>query len=586
MVQKSNRRKITQYSLLFLMVLTGIAYFFKTGWKDSIEKDYTRDATVLHRGKDLFTQHCASCHGLLEEGFGPRLGGITNLLSKKSLIAFIKDPASSIESGDQRAVRLLEQYNQLMPSYGFLPETQLTELLSYIHQQTMLLDIKPLIVDEASSGMVKKLVSPVAKSGLKIELEEHIQIPRSENRPGDKGIATLRAHPAGDGTLFVSDQIGLLYKVQQAKADTFLNISDQIDDFIYEPGIGTGFGSFDLHPGFLENGLFYTTHTEAYTGKPAINDGAFPDTIGVGLQWVLSEWSLSDVQAALFKGTKREVLRLNTPTTAHGVQDIGFARGLDENDSNYGLLYLGIGDGGSNNIKRPGLCHNLQSLLGTLLRIDPTGNNAATGNYGIPRDNPFFHDPNPLSRKEIWAYGFRNPHRMSWDVKHGQKLIVVDIGESNIEEINIVEKGGDYGWNKLEGNYGISTINDLKSVYPLSKKELAPYSAPFGQYDHHDGNAISGGFVYQGPLPALKDKYFFGDIVTGSLFYMNMDEQLRDSTVYQITIMENGVATDLREMIDSKRVHLRIGFNEYAGELYIMTKEDGMIRRVVRAIIH
>lgn len=192
-------------------------------------------------------------------------------------------------------------------------------------------------------------------------------------------------------------------------------------------------------------------------------------------------------------------------------------------------------------------------------------------------------ETDPLVRKEIWAYGFRNPHRMCWDLTHGNRMLVADIGESNIEEINIVEKGGDYGWSTVEGTYGISTKTNLTIVYPLSKSELELYNAPFGQYDHNDGNAISGGFVYQGPYRVLQDKYFFGDIVNGKLLYMNLDQQLTDSSVYEIAIVENGLETNLKEISHSNRVHLRIGYDLYSGQLFIMTKGDGKIRRVASA---
>jgi glucose/arabinose dehydrogenase len=246
-------------------------------------------------------------------------------------------------------------------------------------------------------------------------------------------------------------------------------------------------------------------------------------------------------------------------------------------------LYWGFGDGGSNNIRHPELGHRLQSFLGTILRIDPKGRNSRNRKYGIPPTNPFVRSRNRSTLKEIWAYGFRNPHRMSWDIAHGKRMIVTDIGESNIEEINIVEKGGDYGWPEREGNFGINTKRDLKTVYNIPEKDLKRYKQPFAQYDHTEGNAISGGYVYNGTLDSLRNKYVFGDIVTGRLFYVNMDSHLADSAIYEIGIVQNGNEITLREMSSLERLHLRIGYDRFAKQLYVITKADGMIRRVVKA---
>lgn len=226
-----------------------------------------------------------------------------------------------------------------------------------------------------------------------------MQIPTVTGHPPDKGIATLRSSPANDGAFFVSDQMGLIYRVHDRRPEVFLDVRQFLPEFVFAPGIGTGLGSFAFHPDFLTNGLFYTTHAEAFPGPPAINDGEFDErefdytilapTVTPPLQWVLSEWHATDNNAPKFTGTRREVLRLNTPTTAHGCQDMAFAPITDPTDPDYGMLYLGIGDGGSNNLKRPELCHDPRSILGTLFRIDPLGHNAPNGQYGIPPDNPF-----------------------------------------------------------------------------------------------------------------------------------------------------------------------------------------------------
>tara|TARA_R110002049_G_scaffold71664_1_gene184468 strand:- start:3 stop:1688 length:1686 start_codon:yes stop_codon:yes gene_type:complete len=513
---------------------------------------YSSDKKTIAEGKNLFMQNCAACHGINQDGIGPPLGGITKLLSKDELIHFIQNPAEVIKSGNLRANYFNNKYKSLMPPMDYLTSNQITNVLSYINQQTNDLNLQPILIDTTKHySKDDRVIAPIEHSGLVIELEDYIRIPLQKDRTPKKGIATLRAHPNADKTLFVSDQMGVIYKVNNAVPKLYLNVRDRIKDFVFEPGIGTGLGSFALHPDFLNNGLIYTTHAEKYAGKPAINEGVYLDAIGGGLQWVLTEWTLKDIKANQFEGKKREVLRFTTPTTAHGAQDIGFAPVKDKTNPDYGMLYMGIGDGGSINLKMPELSHNIKSLLGTIIRIDPRGTNSKTGQYGIPKDNPFANVTDPEVKKEIYAYGFRNPHRMCWDMTYGKRMIVADVGESNVEEINIIEKGGDYGWSTIEGIFGIDIMTDTKVVFEVDDDYLLPYHLPFGQIDHTDNRAISGGFVYKGPIKKLKGKYVFGDIVTGKLFYMNMDKDLTDSKIYDLTIIKNGQVTGVMVTIQS-----------------------------------
>jgi hypothetical protein len=300
---------------------------------------------------------------------------------------------------------------------------------------------------------------------------------------------------------------------------------------------------------------------------------------------VLTEWRLADRAATSFAGTHREVMRFVTPTTGHGSQEITFAPVNDPQDPDYAKLYLGLGDGGSINLKRPDMAGHPRTFLGAILRIDPAGHNGANGQYGIPPDNPFATSEDPSIRKEIWAYGFRNAHRISWDLTHGKRMIAVDIGESNIEEVNLIERGGAYGWGVgcLEGTMRIDVKTDAKVVFPATEAELAPYHRPLGQYDHHDGASITGGYVYHGPLDALRGKYVFGDMVNGRLFFMNLDAGLADRTIYELNIVRDGAVTSIKALSHVERAHLRLGYDERAGDLFVLTKDDGMVRRVAAA---
>jgi hypothetical protein len=430
---------------------------------------------------------------------------------------------------------------------------------------------------------------PVVKTNLVIELEDVVQIPRLPGRTAYKGITLLRPDPREEGALLVDELMGILYRVKDQKVSVFLDVRGIFSAFICDPGVATGLGSFALHPEFVQNGLFYTMHSETFRGTSAINSADIPDNVPAytspPLEWVLTEWRLADPAATTFAGTHREVLRFVTPTTGHGSQELAFAPVSDRTDPDYGMLYLGCGDGGSINLKRPDMAGHPRTLLGAIMRIDPAGTNGANGQYGIPPDNPFAQSQDTTMRKEIWAYGFRNAHRLSWDLVHGKRMIAVDIGEANVEEINLIEKGGSYGWGVggIEGTARIDVMKDAKVVTPATAAELAPYRLPHGHYDHGDGPAITGGYVYHGPLEALRGKYIFGDIVNGRLFFMNFDAALTDRAIYELNVMRDGALTSIKALVNVERAHLRIGYDERTGDMYLLTKDDGMVRRIARA---
>jgi glucose/arabinose dehydrogenase len=573
------RSKLKLY--VFGLVSTGLSLTSYGQTPSGVEKNYPTDAKTLATGKTLFANTCAACHSLTNEGIGPRLGAVTQILSKNSLIRFIQNPSKVLESGDKRAVSLHQKYKQTMPGFDYLKKEEIEALLAYIDHESTLAKLTPLAVETPASDQPARLAPPIATSDLKIELEEFIQLPASSDKLPMTRLATLRAFPANDGTLFASDQRGIIHRISQGKSSAFLDLREKVNDFINVTGLGTGLGSFAFHPDFLSNGLIYITHTEAYKKQPA--DYEYADSIPVKLQWVLSEWKMRDIKSAEFEGESRELLRINMPGDVHGVQDIGFEPGLPKNHPNYGKLFIGIGDGGSTIAQYPQLCHSKNSLLGTILRIDPLGTNSRNSRYGIPSDNPFVKDTDPEVRKEIWAYGFRNPHRMAWDKVNGRSILLAsEVSESNFEEINLVEKGKDYGWNVREGFYGISH-RDLKKVFPLAPGEEKGFEPPFALYDHFDGAAISGGYVYHGNLKALQDKYVFGDIVSGKLFFIQIDKKLSRPTVREMHIVQNGKETDLIALTGSKRVDLRICYNEFTHEMYVMTKSDGKIRKIVKA---
>ncbi|EDY82234.1 Cytochrome c subfamily, putative [Verrucomicrobiia bacterium DG1235] len=548
---------------------------------------YSSDPEILEQGAQLFAQQCAGCHTLANDAIAPPLGGITSLLHEGQLTKWIREPEKVLASGDARANALLNRYKVAMPPFDHLATAQISSILAYIHHESDKRDLVSFKVATAQNQT--RLIPAVEKSNLIIELEDFAQIPRLPNRPAYKGIAFMRPDPREDNAYFVSELMGLLYRLKDDKLTTFLDVREHFSRFVYEPGVATGLGSFAFHPDFSNNGIFYTTHAEIRHGSPAINADDIPDDAPEGvsppLEWTLSEWRLDQINAPTFAGTRSEILRFVTPTTAHGSQEIDFSPVSDLTDPDYGMLYIACGDGGSINLKRPDMAGHPHAILGAIMRIDPMGTNAANGQYGIPPDNPFANSSDPLVHQEIWAYGFRNPHRFTWDDSPKPRMIAVDIGESNVEEINIIEPGGSYGWGvaALEGTTHIDPIVDAKIVRGATPEELAGTQLPHAQYDHIDGSAITGGFVYRGPLKALQGKYIFGDIVNGRIFYMNWDASLRDRSIYELNIIQDGVITDIRKLSKVDRAHLRFAYDDRSGDLFILTKDDGKIRRISNA---
>jgi mono/diheme cytochrome c family protein len=294
-------------------------------------------------------------------------------------------------------------------------------------------------------------------------------------------------------------------------------------------------------------------------------------------------------------------------------------------------MYLGAGDSqsGEQRDSRRLNPQRLDTLVGKILRIIPdlreqttTSTVSENGRYRIPNDNPFTGVEG--ARKEIWAYGLRNPHRLAWDVDparpNAPTLLAFNIGLVSWETVVIVRKGANYGYPLREGTQAMSTTNGMG---PLPQDDRIPVhisdsvtrgmvtpTYPVIQYPHSrdsGGDAIAGGLVYRGTLvPELRDKVVLGDITTGRVWYANRAEVLaaddgNPSSVAPIYEMEAGLRRLTEEtyrtrggagdalpgmgaMAGRGRVDLRFAVDN-DGELYILTKSDGMIRKVVGARI-
>ncbi|MEP6595730.1 MAG: PQQ-dependent sugar dehydrogenase, partial [Ginsengibacter sp.] len=417
-------------------------------------------------------------------------------------------------------------------------------------------------------------------SDLLVNLDSVTQIPPSSDEPPLTRITKLDYQP-NTGDLYIIDLRGKLYKLENGQPKIYMDIAALKPKFINQPGLATGFGSFAFHPEFAKNGLLYTTHTEPAASAKA--DFNYPDSLPVVLQWVLTEWK-TDPATFPFSGKGREIFRIDMPTGIHGVQEITFNKLAKPGDDDYGLLYIGIGDGGSTLIGFPLLSPIPEKVWGSIIRIDPLEHNSVNGQYGIPAHNPFSKSDSTKNAREVYVWGFRNPHRISWS-KSGQ-LLAVNIGEHNIESLNMIMPGHFYGWPIREGTFLERFFNDVGKVYPLPVNDSGyNVTYPVAQLDHDECTAISGGFEYRGSaIPQLAGKYLFGDIGTGKLFFVNMkDLRLgKQATIRRWNISFNGVPTTLAGLSKNNRVDMRFGMDS-KGELYILTKVNGKVYKLVSA---
>jgi len=327
----------------------------------------------------------------------------------------------------------------------------------------------------------------------------------------------------GSGRIFVVEQKGVIRLAQdgQVSKAPFLDIADRV-----KSGGERGLLCVVFHPQFATNGRLFVNYTS---------------TVGGHLETIISEFKTMPHSATVSATTERIILRFDQPYENHNGGQLAF--GQD------GMLYIATGDGGSG-----GDPHNhgqqLNTRLAKILRIDVDHKEP----FAIPADNPFVDKAGALP--EIWAYGMRNPWRFSFD-RQTHQLYCGDVGQDKWEEVDVIEKGGNYGWSAREGFHDYT---------PQRKNGVI--IDPIKEYPHGDGNnCITGGYVYRGKtIPDLQGIYVYGDFGSGRIWGLKWDS-------HALTF-------------DAQLLHPHINISSFGedrdGELYVLDYGGGKVYRITQ----
>lgn len=339
----------------------------------------------------------------------------------------------------------------------------------------------------------------------------------------------LQFPPDNSGRLFVVEQAGTIRIVSTnvLLPGNFLDIRSKVAASGEKGLLGLAF-----HPNFSSNRRFFVNYTRS----------APPGSMGIDCTTVIAEYQVSALDANQADPTERILFTVDQPFANHNGGQLAFG--------NDGFLYIGLGDGGGGGDPN-GNGQNTNTLLGKMLRIDVD----SAQPYAVPPDNPFV---GAAGLDEIWAYGFRNPWRFSFERSSG-RLFVADVGQGNYEEIDIVTKGGNFGWKTMEGTHCFS---------PASGCNMTGLVLPINEYDHSQGDvAVIGGYIYTGTaIQSLSGAYIFGDFGSGRIW----------------SLRENPPNTWTRtELLNTGRSISSFG-QDAGGELYVADHGGAILKLVTQ----
>ncbi|MEZ4416082.1 MAG: PQQ-dependent sugar dehydrogenase [Gemmatimonadota bacterium] len=436
---------------------------------------------------------------------------------------------------------------------------------------------------------------PVAEDVVEVGFREFAQVP---DVGGEPARVMLLVDEPGTERLFVNDMRGILYAVAYdgSSLTSYLDLREARWGVGVEAGRSEqGFQSFAFHPQFaLEGspgfGKLYTWVDVSDTGPtPDFTPGGGDDTHDT----VLLEWTARTPAAARYDGSApRQVLRVEQPFRNHNGGQIAFDPTPEPGSAEFGLLYVGIADGGSGGDPL-NLAQNLGSAFGKIFRIDPLGSGGGRGGYGIPAGNPFVGRSGVLG--EIWASGVRNPQRFTWDSAN-RRMFMADIGQGTVEELSPVTAGANLGWNVWEGSFRYVGRRSVELSGSRSDRSMTYPVAEYGQPDPllQNSAAATGVVVVRGgSVPQLDGLLLWGDNPSGEVFYLHADHlpDGGEDGIRRVLLRQGGRARTFLEVIQAKnreqgrelarRADLRFGTGPGA-QVFLLNKQDGVIRLLTR----
>ena len=604
----------------------------------------------LAAGRKAYDANCAGCHGDKAQGAvraGVTISIIQEMGGKQA--PDLTDAATDHGGSDGEIFTIIKKGvpPTMMAGWdGRLTDTEIWSVVNYIRALTANPDVVVATTSTAADPTRPKL-----------ELADYVPMPITGDPGGEltRGLLArvnfMREEPGGR-RFFINDLNGPLYILDKdtKRFTTYLDFNGfagrpgLFQRLTFERNFATGLINFLFDPDYERNGVFYTIHMEDPTveapaePRPGVVAGldlsgyettaAFVTPMQPGAkitrEAVMIEWIDRTPSNATFEGTARELLRTQLASPIHPFGEMTFNPVARPGDPEWRVMYIGSGDQGTGeqrDIRRMNP-QRLDTIAGKILRIIPdrrehtsTSTVSENGRYRIPHDNPFVAMDG--ARKEIWASGVRNPHRLAWHVDPARPrepyLFAFNIGLTAWETILIVKKGANYGYSLREGPQAMTAQGMLavpqddsipvQITDTITRGTITP-TYPVIAYPHtgSGGDAVAGGFVYRGSrIPALKGKLIFGDITTGRIWYADLADVLRAddgaaTTLAAIHEVDAGLRRIVEETFRARgggtilpgaaavsgrgRVDLRFA-EDAAGELYVLTKSDGMIRQVM-----
>jgi mono/diheme cytochrome c family protein/glucose/arabinose dehydrogenase len=606
-------------------------------------------------GKRAYDTNCAACHGNMAQG-AVKAGIALSIIQEQGgrQAPDLTDTAWDHGSTDGEIFSVIKKGvpPTMMAGWdGRISDAEIWSIINYLRALASKTNI-PI----ASTTPVAADAAPRHT----IELADYLSMPitgeiGAENTRGQLArVNFLRDEPGARHRFFIVDLNGPLYILdkQTKRLTPYLDFNGLAGrpglfrKLTFERNFATGLINVIFDPDYTRNGVFYTIHMEdptvdapaepkqgvvpgldlsGYKTTPAIETPMWPGG-RITREAVMIEWTDRDIANTTFEGTARELLRLQLTSPIHPLGEFTFNPTARRGDADWRVMYVASGDSGAGEQRdiRRLTPQRLDNLNGKILRIIPdlrehtaTSIVSENGRYRIPTDNPFVAVEG--ARKEIWALGLRNPHRLIWDVdqtrRRAPRLIAFTIGLTSWETVMIIKKGMNYGYPLREGPQAMTpqgmtpvpaddtipvqitdtvTRGTVKPQYPVI---AYPHMAATG------GDAIAGGIIYRGTkIPFLKGKLIFGDITSGRVWYAEMTDVIKADDGNPTTLAPmHEMNADLRRIVTDtfharsgrgndplpgtaavagRRVDIRFA-EDSAGELYILSKADGMIRQVI-----